>query len=100
MEDYRLRDIGDTCVTCGSCVVALKIARYNIEPLESLHELRFRLVEDGQLLPQHMAVIDHLRKEDNMMMEPRAGRGDWADGLDVKRITSEPAQVVFHAGCR
>jgi Fe-S oxidoreductase len=65
-----------------------------------MHELRFRLVEDGQLLPQHIAVIDHLRKEDNMMMEPRAERGDWAEGLDVKRITSEPAQVVFHAGCR
>jgi len=65
-----------------------------------MHELRFRLVEDGQLLPQHTAVIDHLRKEDNMMMKPGAGRGDWAEGLDVKHITSEPAEVLFHAGCR
>jgi Fe-S oxidoreductase len=96
----RVVDIVYKCVTCGSCDVADKICRYNLEPLEMIHELRFRLVEDGQLLPQHIAVIEHLRKEDNMMMEPRAERGDWAEGLDVKNITIEPAEVVFHAGCR
>ncbi len=96
----RVVDIVYKCVTCGSCDVSDKICRYNLEPLEMMHELRFRLVEDGQLLPQHMAVIEHLRKEDNMMMEPRAGRGDWAEELDVKHITSEQAEVVFHAGCR
>ena len=96
----RVLDIVYKCVTCGSCDVADKICRYNLEPLEMMHELRFRLVEDGQLLPQHTVVIEHLRKEDNMMMEPGAERGDWAEGLDVKRITSERAQVVFHAGCR
>jgi len=96
----RVVDIVYKCVTCGSCDVSDKICRYNLEPLEMMHELRFRLVEDGQLLPQHTAVIDHLREEDNMMMKPGAGRGDWAEGLDVKHITSEPAEVLFHAGCR
>jgi Fe-S oxidoreductase len=47
-----------------------------------------------------MAVIEHLRQQDNMMMEPRTGRGDWAKGLDVKHVSSEPAEVLFHAGCR
>jgi len=96
----RVVDTVYKCVTCGSCDVSDKICRYNLEPLEMMHELRFRLVEDGQLLPQHMAVIEHLRKEDNMMMEPKDERGDWAEGLDVKNITSERAEVVFHAGCR
>jgi Fe-S oxidoreductase len=96
----RVLDIVYKCATCGSCDVSDKICRYNLEPLEMMHELRFRLVEDGQLLPQHMAVIEHLRKEDNMMLEARAERGDWAEGLDVKRIPSEPAQVLFFAGCR
>ena len=96
----RVVDIVYKCVTCGSCDVADKICRYNLEPLEMMHELRFRLVEDGQLLPQHMAVIEHLHKEDNMMMKPRAERGDWAEGLDMKHITSEPAEVLFYAGCR
>ncbi len=96
----RVVNIVYKCNTCGSCDVSDKICRYNLEPLEMMHELRFRLVEDGQVLPEHMAVIEHLRKEDNIMMKPRAERGDWAKGLDVKNITESPAEVVFHAGCR
>jgi Fe-S oxidoreductase len=96
----KVQDIVFKCVLCGSCDVSDKICRYNLEPLQMMHELRTRLVEDGQLLPQHMAVIDNLRKEDNMMMEKKANRGDWAEGLDVKLITKEPAEVLFHAGCR
>jgi len=96
----RVLDIVYKCATCGSCDVSDKICRYNLEPLEMMHELRFRLVEDGQLLPQHMLYIEHLRKQDNMMLEARDERGDWAEGLDVKRIASEPAQVLFYAGCR
>jgi Fe-S oxidoreductase len=71
-----------------------------MEPLENIRDLRFKLVEDGQLLPQHMVYIDHLRKEDNMMMKPKAERGKWAEGLDAKLVTSERAEVMFHAGCR
>ena len=96
----KVKDIVFKCSTCGSCDVSDKICRYNLEPLEMIHELRFRLVEDGQVLPQHMRLIENIRKEDNMMMKPRAERGDWAKGLDVKLITSKPAEVLFHAGCR
>jgi Fe-S oxidoreductase len=96
----RVLDIVYKCVTCGSCDVADKICRYNLEPLEMMRELRFKLVEDGQILPQHMLYIDNLRKENNMMMKPGTERGNWAEGLDVKNITRESAEVVFHAGCR
>jgi Fe-S oxidoreductase len=71
-----------------------------MEPLEVMRELRFRLVEEGQLLPQHMPVIDNLRKEDNMMMKPRAERGRWSEGLEIKDLTTESAEVVFHGGCQ
>ena len=96
----RVRDIVYKCTTCGACDVADKICRYNLEPLEMMHELRFRLVEDSQTLPQHMSYINHLSKEGNMMLKTRARRGDWAKGLEVKNITNNPAEVLFHAGCR
>lgn len=101
-SDYtdRVLDIVYKCVTCGNCDVSCKVCRYNMEPLEMIHDLRFKLVEDGQLLPQHILYIDHLRKEDNMLLKPRVERGKWAEGLDVKRINTEPAEVLFHAGCR
>jgi Fe-S oxidoreductase len=64
-----------------------------------MRELRFKLVNDGQLLPQHLPLINSLRNEDNMMMKPKAEHGEWARGLDVKNLTTEKSEIVFHAGC-
>ncbi len=96
----KFMEIAYECLLCGNCDVTCKVCRYDMEPLETLRELRFKLVEDGQFLPQHKPVIDNLRKEYNMMMKPKAGRGKWAEGLDVKDLPRESAQVVFHAGCQ
>ena len=101
-SDYtpRVQDIVFKCDLCGSCDVSDKICRYNLEPLQMMHELRARLVEDGQELKEHAAVIEKLRKEENMVGGARSKRGDWAEGLDVKVISKAPAKVLFHAGCR
>jgi Fe-S oxidoreductase len=101
-SDYtdRVVDIIYGCTTCGSCDVSDKICRYNLEPLEMIQELKFRAVEDGQVLPQHTVVIEHLRKENNMMARPGAERGDWAEGLGLKLLPADSAEVLFYAGCR
>jgi Fe-S oxidoreductase len=95
-----LMDIVYKCMLDGLCDVSDKVCRYDMEPLETMREFRFKLVEEGQILPQHMLMIENLRKEDNMMMKPKAERGKWAEGLNVKDLTKESAEVVFHAGCR
>jgi Fe-S oxidoreductase len=95
-----VRDIVYTCLTCGSCDVSCKVCRYNLEPLEMVRELKFRLVEDGQRLDEHQALVDSLNKEGNTMGSPRSERGKWANDLDLPRLPSEKAEVLFHAGCR
>jgi len=96
----ELKNIVWECQMDGACDVSDKICRYNIRGLEAMREMRFKLVEDGEALPQHKAYIDNLHEEQNMVMGPRANRGDWADGLDIKNLAEEKAGVVFHAGCR
>jgi len=96
----ELKNIVWECQMDGACDLSDKICRYNIRGLEVMREMRFKLVEDGQTLHQHKPYIDSLHKEQNMMIEPRARRGKWADGLDVKNLTKEKGAVVFHAGCR
>jgi Fe-S oxidoreductase len=96
----KVVDIVYKCTVCGSCDVADKICRYNLEPLEMIREMRFHLVEKGKVLPEHTRLIEHIRKEGNMMLAPAAQRGDWAKGLDVKIATRQPTEVLFHAGCR
>ena len=95
----ELLDIIYRCQMCGACDVSCKYNR-DMEPLEVLYELRARLVDDGQLLPQHIPVMEGLRKEDNMLQKPKVERGRWAEGLDVKDLTKEKGEVLYHAGCR
>jgi Fe-S oxidoreductase len=95
-----VRNIVYTCLTCGSCDVSCKVCRYNLEPLEMVRELKFKLVEAGQCLDEHQTIINSLNEEGNTMQQPRSGRGAWAESLDVPRLSSEKAEVVFHAGCR
>ncbi len=94
-----LLDIIYGCNTCGGCDAMCKGVQ-DMEPLRVMLELRANCVQDGQLVPQFLPVIENLRKEDNMMMKPRAERGKWAEGLDIKDLTREKAEVVYHAGCR
>jgi Fe-S oxidoreductase len=96
----RVLDIVYKCQACGSCDVACKVCRYNLEPLETILELRAKLVEDGQSLPSHQAMMERLRREGTTASKPKAQRGKWAEGLDIKTLGSKKAEVLFHAGCR
>jgi len=98
-NDPEILDIMFACNTCGGCDAMCKGVQ-DMEPLRVMLEIRAKCIEDGQLLPQFMPIIDNLRKEDNMMMKPKAERGKWAEGLDIKNLTTQEAEVVFHAGCR
>jgi len=92
-------DVVFSCTNCGACgEMCAEVDFPDIVQLQ--HELRARLVEAGQIPMEHMAVIEGLKKEDNMLGQPKADRGKWAEGLDVKDITKESAEVYFHAGCR
>ena len=94
--DVIYKDLG-----CGSCDVSDKVCRYNLEPLQNILELKARAVEDGQLLPQHVPIIDNLIKEGSMMVGTiKANRSDWVKGLNVKNLNNEKAEIAFFAGCR
>jgi Fe-S oxidoreductase len=95
----KLLEIVYQCQMDGACDVSCKVNR-DLEPLETMLELRAQCVADGQLLPAHMVMIESLRSDDNSLGEPRAERGKWAEGLDVKDITKERADVLYFAGCR
>jgi Fe-S oxidoreductase len=98
--DERVKDIAYQCQTCGNCDVACKVCRYNLEPTDMIRELRAKLVSEGRTVPEYDKLIKGLKQSNNMLSKPKAGRGKWAEGLDVKNLTSSKADVVFFAGCR
>ncbi|MBU1055827.1 MAG: (Fe-S)-binding protein [Proteobacteria bacterium] len=92
-------DIIYHCQMCGACDITCKTNR-DMEPQEMLLALRAQCVEDGQLVPELMAVMEGLKAEDNMMQAKKADRGNWAKGLKIKDLTKEKGEVLYFAGCR
>jgi Fe-S oxidoreductase len=92
--DEGLVDIVFKCMLDGCCDVACKVNRHDLEPVEVMRQLRFAMIDNGCFPPQDLLYIDHLRKEDNMMLKPKADRAKWAEGLGVKDLTQEKAEVV------
>jgi Fe-S oxidoreductase len=93
-------DIIYRCQLCGACDASCKVYRDDIDLTEVLLELRAQCVESGQLVIEQMMMLDALKEHDNVLGEPKEKRGDWAEGLAVKDINTEKADVIFHAGCR
>ena len=97
----KMLDVVYRCTMCGACDANCRVIMGNmISNNEILHALRIRCIEDGQALPEHMMLIDNMKKEDNPFGESKAKRGDWAEGLALKDATKEKVDVLFHAGCR
>ncbi len=93
-------DIVYHCQLCGACDAACKAYRDDIDINEVLLELRAYCVENGFVLPEHLDVVESMKREDNTLGERKEDRGLWAEGLGVKDINEEKVEVMFHAGCR
>jgi Fe-S oxidoreductase len=96
----RVVDVAFKCLVCGSCDVACKVCRYDMEPLEGIRELRHHLAELGRVPEGYSSAIENLRRTRNMTGRSQDRRLDWAAGLDVKTLADGPSEVLLHVGCR
>ena len=95
----RVVDIAFRCQLCGNCDVACKLCRYDMEPLAALHELRAHLVDEGRVPETYAPVIERVRAGQRGEGKAAAERSAWADGLGLKDLSQEHAEILFFAGC-
>lgn len=95
-----LLDVVYKCTMCGACDVACRLGT-DMEPLQILRELRFKVFREYKQLEAHRRIMDSLRNYDNVWMQPRARRKNWSRGLDAKDLSTgrERADVLYFAGC-
>src|SRR4030042_5470982 len=97
----KMLDVVYRCTLCGACDSNCRVIMGNmISNNEILHALRVRCVEDGQVLPEHMMLVENMKNTDNPFGEPKDKRGNWTEGLGLKDALREKVDVFFHAGCR
>ena len=88
------------CQLCGACQVACQAYRDDIDLADVLLEFRATCVQEGFVLPEHLDMIESMKREDNTVGMLKADRGAWAEGLDIPDINRQQVEVLFHAGCR
>jgi Fe-S oxidoreductase len=94
-------DVIYDCTACGACDVTCKVTRYNLEPLEHNIELKAHAVEAGKVRPAQAKVMEALSKEKTMLPgKKKADRAAWANGLGMKDLSKEKAEVLFFPGCK
>ena len=86
------------CTGCRSCEQQCGV--YHHEHIfEAVQAIRTEAITQGFLNPAYIIMYDGLRRDDNVFGKPKAERGAWAEGLEVKNATKEKVDVLYHAGC-
>ncbi|MDW7646117.1 MAG: heterodisulfide reductase-related iron-sulfur binding cluster [Desulfuromonadales bacterium] len=87
------------CTTCRACQ---DICPANNEHVNKILELRRNLTLMEGAFPgdEVRTAISNLEVNGNPFGMAFAGRGDWAEGLDLARVTAgEEADILYFAGC-
>jgi Fe-S oxidoreductase len=83
------------CTTCGTCPSRCPRGVKQIEVGVSIR----RIATDAGITPDPVHTVSvSIAAEGNPLGEPRAHRGDWAQGLDVKPFT-EDMDILYFPGC-
>jgi heterodisulfide reductase subunit D len=95
--DQDLAQIVAACTTCGLCDVACKFIMA-AERQEVLMAFKEHLVECGQALPGQQVRNDNLVRYGYSAGKPVLAPGQWAEGLGLKKLPSDRADVLLYAG--
>jgi Fe-S oxidoreductase len=98
LEDDDIRERIYACTACLSCEQQCGVFHHQ-HIFEVIQALRTEAVTQGNLHPAYMVMVESLKKDDNVFGKPKAERGDWAKGMDIRDAAKEKVDVVYHAGC-
>jgi len=99
LVDTVTRDVLWACTTCYACQ---EICPADIEHVNKILEMRRHLVLMQGEFPggEVMTAVNNTEVNGNPFGLAFASRGDWANGLDVKRMADGgPVDILYFAGC-
>ncbi|HEV8669136.1 MAG TPA: (Fe-S)-binding protein [Candidatus Limnocylindria bacterium] len=86
------------CTTCAACVEACPVT---IEHIDKIVDMRRSLtLMEGAAPAEAQRAMTNIERAGNPWGEPRASRGDWAQGLDIPTFAEKPdAEYLYFVGC-
>jgi Fe-S oxidoreductase len=86
-----------SCTTCGSCVSSCPVS---VKHLDMIYDLRRSLISRGKIDKEKSSMLESLAQNQNPYGLKSSTRGDWAAGLGIDTIATNPnAAYVYWVGC-
>ena len=96
--DKALADIVFSCRTCGYCDMACNFIMES-KRNEINMTLRETLVREGLAPDNYRKTVQNLKDTGNPAGITDTRAGDWANGLNLKKLPGQRADVLIFAGC-
>lgn len=96
--DEAMAKVVFACTACGYCDVACKFIM-DAERHKVNMALREHLVDRGLFPPAHKKARENLRTCGHPDGKPERTAGAWAEGLGLKVLPEQKAEVLLFAGC-
>jgi Fe-S oxidoreductase len=98
LHDYITPDELFACTTCMACVQECPV---NIEHVDAIVDMRRHLVlMESSFPPEVQSLFRNLESNANPWAFSSSSRADWAEGLNIPRMSETPhAEVLFWVGC-
>jgi Fe-S oxidoreductase len=86
-----------SCTTCGACVRSCPVS---VKHLDMILDLRRDLISKGKIDKEKSSMLENLVQNQNPYGLKSSTRGEWASGLGVETIATNPkAEYVYWVGC-
>ena len=86
------------CTTCAACVEACPVTIEHIDKIVDMR--RYLTLMEGAAPPEAQKAMTNIERAGNPWGEPRASRGDWAEGLEIPTLAQKPdAEYLYFVGC-
>jgi Fe-S oxidoreductase len=95
----ELKEIIYTCSTCLMCQELCGVRNDGYGPWDITVAMREEITERDGPLEAHEGILNGLKQHDNPWGLPQSQRGEWAQGLDLKRVGDQPSKTLLFAGC-
>jgi Fe-S oxidoreductase len=96
--DKTLADIVFSCRTCGYCDMSCNFIMES-KRNEINMTLRETLVQEGLAPEEYKKAVRNLKDTGNPAGVTNIKAGDWAHGLNLKKLPGQKADVLLYAGC-
>lgn len=95
----ELKEVIYTCTTCLICQEICGVRDDGAGPWDITQAMREEILDQEGPLEAHRPLLDSLKANDNPWSYGRQERGNWASGLELKKIGENGASTLLFAGC-